>query len=332
MALVDIANNAGYRLGGFGDQLDGSGEVTAVQLAANADPVSKVINTKYPIVRKRVIKQFASLKTPFNETQKYADLGDDLIQDDVVIESLVVVAGVVTFTTSKAHSLSVSDTRFLSDLRGTLVTSLNGTTKTIATVPSTTTFTLTGVVGTAAWVYTDSSGRISKVPEVNGYMYAFTLPSDYFAMVRQTDEVKRVNTSIPKQYQHKTIANRDSDGLLLLTNNLTNCGSDSAYIEYVIDLTSFTLFSPELEETISQLLAAEIAPLMGKSTEFRQGLLLEYREVTIPDSQRQIQSQSDSHTRIINDLSGGRSRGGITPRVGSDLGTYLDASGNRRSI
>ena len=330
--LIDIANNAGYRLGGFGDQNNGNGEVTAVQLTADDDRISNAINTKYPVVRKRVIKQFAAMKTPFNETVKYADLGDDLIQDDVVIESLVNVEGIVTFTTAEAHGLSIADTRFLSDLQGTLVVALNGNTYTVATVPSTTTFTLTGVEGTASWDYTDSTGKISKAPEVSGYMYAFELPSDYFAMVRQKDEVIRVNTRVHREYQHRVITNIDSDGFLLLTNDLTNLGGDSAYIEYVIDQETYALFSDEFEDTIAQLLAAELAPVMGRNTEFRQGLLTEYHQLTVPEAKRAIQSQSNNYSKVVNDFSGGRSSGSAVPRIASNLGTYTDASGNRRSI
>jgi len=330
--LVDIANNAGYRLGGFGDQNNGNGEVTAVQLTADDDRISNAINAKYPVVRKRVIKQFAATKTPFNETVKYADLGDELMQDDVIIESLVNAAGIVTFTTAEVHSLSIDDTRFFSDLKGTLVTSLNGNTYTVATVPTTTTFTLTGVVGTDDWDYTANTGIISKAPEVSGYMYAFDLPSDYLAMVRQKDEVIRVNTRIHREYQYKVIINIDGDGFILLTNDLTNLGGDSAYIEYVIDQETYALFSAEFEEVIAQLLAAEIAPVMGKNTEFRQALLTEYQQLTIPEAKRAIQSQSNNYSRVINDFSGGRSDRGSIPRPGSSLGTYTDVNGNRRSI
>ena len=118
MALVDIANNAGGKLGGFGDQLGGNAFITAGQLTANTDKVSQWVNEKYPIVKKKVIKEFTSLECPFKETLKFADLGDDLKQDDVAISSITSVAGVVTFVTDEAHELSVSDTRFLADIQG----------------------------------------------------------------------------------------------------------------------------------------------------------------------------------------------------------------------
>jgi len=332
MALVDIANNAGGKIGGFGDQNDGSGQVTAAQLTADADRVSEWINDKYPVVRKKVIAEFAALKTPFEETQKFADLGDDLKQDDVGISTIVSVAGVVTFTTDKAHELSVADTRFFADIQGTLVTSLNGNTYAVATVPSTTTFTLTGVTGTASWDHTDGTGIISKAPEMGAYQYAFTLPSDFYVLVRQTDEVYTVLEGVQQEYQCKKILNRDGDGLILLTNDLTNEGGDSAYIEYCIDQETFTLFSPAFEECIAMLLAVELCPILGRDLETRQKLLVEYKKITIPDAKRFNQSQLNNHSRIIPDYSGGRSgRGSISVRGGT-LGTYKDAQGNRQSI
>ena len=85
MALVDIANNAGGKIGGFGSQLNGEAQVTAAQLAADEDKVSKWINDKYPIIRQKVIADFAAMGCPFPETQKFADLGLDLKQYDIAI-------------------------------------------------------------------------------------------------------------------------------------------------------------------------------------------------------------------------------------------------------
>ena len=304
--LADIANNAGLKIGGYGDQIDGSGQVTTASLTANDDLISKAVNTAYPIIRKRVIKQFAALQCPFLETQKFADLGDELKKDDVVIESLSVTGGVVTFVTAEAHDLSVSDTRFLSDLQGTLVTALNGTTEEVATVPSTTTFTLTGVTGTDSWDYTENSGCISKAPETGAWRLAFNLPSDFFVIVRQTDEVGSYKDDTRRRYQNQQILNRDGDGLLLLSNNFTNLNRDSAYIEYCIDQTTFALLTSEFEECLAMLLAAELSPMVGRDTEFRQRLLVEYKELTVPAAQAAIQSQIDNYSRDLPDYKGGR--------------------------
>ncbi|KKM80628.1 hypothetical protein LCGC14_1337950 [marine sediment metagenome] len=331
--LADIANDAGIKIGGYGDQVGGSAQVTTAQLTANDDLISQAINTKYPVIRKQVIKEFAAMKCPFPETQKFADLGDDLKQDDVGISTIVSVGGVVTFTTKEEHELSVSDTRFFADIKGTLVTSLNGTTKTVATVPSTTTFTLTGVIGTTAWDHTEDSGIVSKVPEMGAWTYAFNLPSDFFALVRQTNEFATREQGTRRTYQSKPILNIDGDGFLLLSNSLTNCDADSAYIEYVIDQTTFAMFSPQFDECLAMLLAAELSPLVGRDTEFRQAMLVEYENRTIPKAKRDNQSDSDLTSKFVPDYSGGRSQGGVIPRRKfSDLGTFTDAEGNVRNV
>lgn len=304
--LADIANNAGIKIGGFGDQVSGSGQVTAAELTANDDRISQAINTKYPVVRKRVIKQFAALRCPFLETQKFADLGDDLKQDDVAISTIVSVGGVVTVTTDEVHEKTTGDTVFLADIQGTLVTSLNGTTKTV-TVVTTTSFTLDSVTGTASWDHTEDTGIVSKAPEMGGWRLAFNLPSDFFVIVRQTDEVASFKDDTRRRYQNQPILNRNGDGFLLLSNNFTNLNRDSAYIEYCIDQTTFARFSPEFEECLAMLLAAELSPIVGRDTEFRQALLVEYNQLTVPEAQAAIQSQFDNYSRDLPDYKGGRS-------------------------
>ena len=344
--LADIANNAGGKIGGFGDQLTGEALITTAQLLANADKISQWVNIKYPIVRQKIITDFAAMETPFNETVKFADLGDDLKQDDIAISTIVSVGGVVTVTTAKVHGRSTGDTVFLADIKGTLVNSLNGTTKTI-TVTTTTAFTLDGVTGTDDWDHTESTGIVSKVPEIGYWNYAFTLPSDYFVMVRHTDEYSVSRRSgivngtsyynVPRdgvkaKYQFDKILNRDGDGFLLLTNNLTNKGGDSAYIEYAIDQQTFSLFSTEFEECIATLLAAELCPIIGRDLDTRQQILAEYKAITVPEAKRNIQAKFNNHTKRVNDFSGGRSTGGLGVGAHSGLGTYVDSQGNRRSI
>jgi hypothetical protein len=341
--LADIANNAGIKISGFGDQLDGSGQVTAAQLTANDDKVSQAINTKYPVVRQRVIKDFAAMKNPFRETSKFASLGLDLKQYDLAIESIVSSGGVVTVTTQEAHGRSTGNTVYLAeieqdgdedfdDIEGTLITSLNGTTKTI-TVTTTTAFTLDSTTGVdSTWAHQENTGIVSYVPEIGPWQYAFKLPSDYFCIVRQTDESPSTQKGVKTTYQNKPILNKDGNGFILLTNSLTNLGGDTAYIEYCIDQTTFSLFSPEFEECIAMLLAAELCPIVGRNLETRQAILAEYEQKTIPDAQRAIQSQGDNTSRFIPDFSGGRSGMGAVPVQRRSLGTYLDAQGNRRSI
>lgn len=305
--LADIANNAGIKIGGFGDQIDGSGQVTAAQLTANTDRISQAINTKYPVVRKKVIKQFAALQCPFLETLKFADLGDDLKQDDVAISTITVAGGVVTVTTAEVHDKTTTDTTFLADIQGTGgVQGLNGTTKTV-TVVTTTSFTLDGVTGLSTWDHTEDSGIVSKAPETGAWRCAFNLPSDFFVIVRQTDEVASFKYDTRRRYQNQHILNRDGNGFLLLSNNLTNLNRDSAYIEYIIDQTTFALFSPEYEECLAMLLAVELAPIVGRDTEFSDRLLLKYDQLTVPMAQAAIQSQIDNYSRDLPDYKGGRS-------------------------
>lgn len=330
--LADIANDAGIKIGGYGDQLDGSGQVTTAQLTANDDTVSKAINTKYPIIRKKVIKEFAAMKCPFPETQKFADLGDDLKQDDVGISTI---SGTITVivATGEAHNKTTGNTVFLADIKGDGgVTALNGTTKTV-TVIDETSFSLDDTTGLAAWDHTEDSGIVSKVPEMGAWRYAFTLPSDFFAIVRQTNEFATRKQGTRKTYQSKTIMNINGNGFLLLSNSLTNCDADSAYIEYVIDQTTFAMFSPQFDECLAMLLAAEVSPMVGRDAEFRQAMLVEYKTKTVPEAKRDNQSDADLTSKFVPDYSGGRSAGGVIPRRKfSDLGTFTDAEGNVRNV
>jgi len=306
MALVDIVNNALGKIGGAGDQISGEAFITAALLAADADKVSIWVNDKYPVIRKKIIADFAVMKCPFREALKFADLGDDMKQDDVKITSVVSSAGVVTVTTATVHGRSTGDTVFLADIEGTLVTSLNGTTKTI-TVVDTTSFTLDDVTGTASWVHTASSGIVSYCPEIGQWKYVFNLPSDYFCMVRHCDEAYTVVNGVRKEYQFQTILNRDGDGFIMLTNDLTNDDADGAYIEYCIDQDDTDLFSDAFTECIATLLAAELCPVIGRNLKIRQQLLVEYDRYTVPNAQAYNQSQFNNQARTVPDYSGGRS-------------------------
>ncbi len=313
MALVDIANNAGGKIGGFGDQISGEAFITAVLLAANADKVSNWINIKYPVIRKKVIKDFAAMGCPFREALKFADLGKDLKQYDIAISSIAIASTVVTVTTDEVHGRSTGDTVYLAeieqdddetidDIEGSLITSLNGTTVTV-TVIDTTSFTINTVGVDATWVHEADTGIVSYVPDIGAYSYAFILPSDYFCLVRQADEIPN---SSRKKYKCRTILNRDGDDLILLTNEKTNADGDSAYIEYCIDQTDFTLFSSAFEECIATLLAAELCPILGRNLEIRQRLLVEYDQITVPDAKAYNQSQFDNYSKATINYRGGR--------------------------
>ena len=312
MALVDIANNAGGKIGGFGDQIDGSGLVTAGSLAANTDTVDQWINTKYPVVRKKVITDFAAMKAPFRETLKFASLGPDLKANDLAISAITSTLTAVNVETDEAHGRITGDTVFLAgiegvDAVGTLISTLNGSSPTIEVIDSTN-FTLDDVAGVdLTWDHTSGTGIVSYVPEIGAWEYAFSLPTDFFTMVRQTDESLATHGGVKTEYQYRTILNRDGDGFLLLTNNLTDEDGESAYIEYCIDQETFTLFSPGMEEAITMLLAAELCPNLGRDLETRQTLLAEYKQLTQIESKRNNQSQLDNQSHTPTNYRGGRS-------------------------
>lgn len=313
--LVDIANNAGGRFGGFGDQLDGSGRVTAAQLTADDDAVSNWINEKYPVVRKKVITDFAAMKAPFKETQKFASLGPDLKTLDFVIAAITVSSTVVNIETKEDHNRETGDTAFLAeieatennDITGTLITSLNGTTVTVTKVDDTN-FTIDTAGVDATWLHEPDTGIVSYVPEIGPYAYAFNLPGDFFTAVRQTDETTATHRGTKTEYQYRFILNKDGNGFLWLTNRKTNKDGDSAYIEYCIDQETFTLFSPGFEEALAMLLAAELCPNLGRDEEVRQRLLGEYHALTIVESKRNNLSQYDTEAHVPTNYLGNRSK------------------------
>ena len=340
VTLEDIANNALGLYGGAADDSGGDGYVSAAIITANTTTTAKRINDFYAVARREMISQFAEMLCPFRETVKFADLGDDLKADDITIESITVAAGTfkITVTTVKAHNLTTGNTRFLSDIRGDLATdaadvsSLNGKNVTVAVV-DTTSFTIDTLVGTADWDHVENTGQISKAPETGAWQYAFTLPPDYFCMFRHTDESFTVKNETRKRYQYETVADRVGTGLVLLTNNLTNLGGDSAYIEYCIDQTTFALFSAMYEKTLTFLLGIKLCTNVGgRDLETRRALIAEYETILVPEAQAYNQSQFDNSVRYPNDFSGGRSAGGRGLRTRRDLGTFINASGDRQEI
>ena len=292
-----------------------------------------------------MIKDFAAMKTPFRETAKFFSSAPDLKQYDIGIESIDVSSTVVTITTDEAHGRAIganSDTVYLDDIQqdsdedvddieGTLITSLNGTTETII-VTTTTAFTIATAGVDASWVHEANTGIVSYVPDIRPWQYAFKLPSDYLAMVRQTDEFPTTRGGVKTEYQCRTITNKDGDGLLLLSNTLSNQKANGAYIEYVVDLTTFALFSIELEECIATLLAAELCPIVGRDLETRQAVLAEYEELTKPEAKRNVQSQYDNASHSVARYDGRSFVSGVPTGRTSDLGTYVSADGTRRSI
>lgn len=222
MEVLDIVNNALGKIGGGGDQLNGRAFLANL---TGTDKVTTWANAKYPVIRQKVIFDFAAMDCPFRETLKFADLGDAV--------------------------------------------------------------------------------SAASLPEIGAWQYAFELPDDYFCMVAQRLETPDIRNQ--KSYQYQTILNKDNDGLLLLTNDLTNADGDSAYVEYCIDQQTTALYSPGFVEAISTMLAAELCPVVGKDLKTRQQLLVEYKELTIADIKRANQSQFNNHSKKVADYSGGRS-------------------------
>jgi len=109
--------NAGFlKLGGAGDQF---GNVPFLPNLNGDDNLTLRSIDTYARVRKKTITDLAVRKSPFKETLKFADLGDDLVQDDLDIASIAVGADPfpVTVTTSEAHGLTTEDTRYITGVR-----------------------------------------------------------------------------------------------------------------------------------------------------------------------------------------------------------------------
>jgi hypothetical protein len=134
-----------------------------------------------------------------------------------------------------------------------------------------------------------------SLPEIGGWEYAFNLPTDCLAMSRLIDEDFASITERRTEYQYESILNKDKNGKILLTNNLTNTAQDSAFVEYAVDVASPAAFSLALKECIVVLLAAELCPMVGKDTKFRQSLLLEYEQLAKPNAKKYNQSQFNNY-------------------------------------
>lgn len=176
-------------------------------------------------------------------------------------------------------------------------------------------------------------------PEIGQYQYAFNLPGDCLEVASQFDEnyiAQRVyngrqspNTIVT--YDFEILADKDGNGKILVTNVLTNLDRDSAFIEYAIDTPNTGGWSEEMIECVATLLSSEICPVVGRDMETANAQMAKYLTVAIPAAQRANQRGQQNDNRPIKDYSGGRTSS-ADPTLASDLGTYVDATGNRRSI
>lgn len=309
---LTLANKAGGKIGGFGDQLNGNAFLPNL---TGTDKVTSWVNLLLPQVRQHVICDFAKIKAPFVETRKYADLGDELKQNDNVITSITVGATpfAVTVTTEEAHEYSTNDTVMLFGIQGTGgITSLNNTlykiTKTTDYAFTLSTSAGVAIVGSVDWVYTVDTGISSDCPEIGKYEYAFTLPSDFLCMSRLLNEIYYCQGKT-REYQFETILNKDNTGYLLLTNELTNLAGTSVFIEYCIDQTNPALFSDAFAECFATVLAAELCPIVGKDIKTRQQMLLEYEQLSKPSAKGYNQSQFNNEAHVVPNYLGGRGCG-----------------------
>lgn len=185
-----------------------------------------------------------------------------------------------------------------------------------------------------------SAVAAGSLPEIGEYLYAFNLPGDSLEVVRQFCEASiagrtepwPANPSGSVNYQWETIANKDANGVIFLTNTLSDLEQNSAFIEYVIDTPLPNSFSEEMIECIADLLAHGVSPVAGRDMETAAFMLAQYLEVAVPNAQAANQMGFNNSARSVPDYSGGRSGSGAGVSRAGGLGTYRDAAGNRRSI
>ena len=299
----EICNLAGAKIGGFGDQLGATGQISDLD---DTDAISVWCNTLYPKARLKVIIDQAVNRTPCPETVKYDELDDELTQNDVAIDDISVSGTTITVTTEDDHERDTGDTLVIKGVDGTNgIRSLNGITYTITKVDATS-FTLDDYEGSEDWVYTDNSGLISEAPEMGPYTYAFDLPSACQHVVRVCDELFTNIEDTRYKHRFRVILNRDSDGKILLTNEVTNADGDGVYIEYVIDQDDTDLFSDEYVEALSTLLASKLCPVVGRNEEERLKLLNEYKNRCLPELAAYNQMQQNVVAKKRTDYRGGR--------------------------
>ena len=324
---VELCNIALGKFGGAGDQVDPTGQITSL---SDTDPVSVWCNSSLPVYRQAAILDMASVGAPFRETLKYANLGDDLKQEDVVIASLSGDGNDVTVVTKEVHGRTNGDKVFLFSLQDTGynngVEALNGTTQTIVVV-NTTTYTFTSTVqGT----YTANTGVSSILPSIGPWYYGFNLPTDMLpgGVIGQIDELTvGVRNNLTSDYRYDVIMNLDGDGWLLVTNNISSQDGLSAFIAYVTDSVAYSMWTPQMVETVAILLAAELCPTVGRSMADRQKILAEYDSFTKQNAKVFTAMLSNNTAKRVDDFSGGR-----TERTGKSKHYHFDENRRRNWV
>ena len=160
--------------------------------------------------------------------------------------------------------------------------------------------------------YADLGAEIAEAdrPEMGTWRHAFTLPDDYFAIVGQYRQSEcHWRHCDREKYAHDIILNKNGNGKVFLTNDLTNEDHDSAYIEYCIDPTSPSMWSQNLKNCVVTLMCAALTPPLAETKgEKRRNFLLEYEVKVMPNAKTFNLSQEQKRIdRPMNYLGGRRS-------------------------
>ena len=304
---VELCNIALAKIGGSGDKVNAAGQISSL---SDTDPVSVWCNSYLPVFRQAAILDMASVFSPFRETLKYANLGDDLKQQDIAIASITDDgAGTVTVITQEVHGRTSADLVYLIGIQDTGnnngYEALNTTVQTI-TVVDTLTFTFSDA---ATGTHTANSGVMSMVGAIGTYYYAFNLPSDMLpgGVIGQIDEISISDrNNLTSDYKYEVIMNLAGDGWLLITNHICSQDGLSAYIAYVTDSVAYSMWTPQMVETVATLLAAELCPMVGRSMADRGKILAEYDSFTKQNAKVFNAMMSNNTAKKVSDFSGGR--------------------------
>ncbi len=166
--------------------------------------------------------------------------------------------------------------------------------------------------GDSDWDYDENSGIVSRAPEMGPWTYAFDKPSDCLTPYRVTDESFGTDETTRYEYRIDLIRNRDKDGDLILTNELTNADSDGIYLEYVFNPTTYldesdaTPFNVSVVNAIATILASYLAPTCGRNTDVALAMLTMYKTQALPDAIAFNQSQINKTAKAPSNFRGGR--------------------------
>lgn len=157
-------------------------------------------------------------------------------------------------------------------------------------------------------VFADLGAEVDadSLPETGQYTYAFDLPGDCLVVIKQFNETEIARRQSTVGHNWETVANKNRDGKLFLTDTLSNLDNTSAFIEYCIDIESPSIFSEELIECIATLMASALCPVLGKGMDEKKRMSIEYQFISVPDAQKFNQSQFNGRTDPTTDYTGGR--------------------------